>query len=88
MIRHFLDKGEPNGLGLLISWMHNQFLKLILYGLEHLQEQSTRFRELTSAANNPHKMKFAERWNSEVDAAISLIREQLRKLEDSTPDYR
>jgi hypothetical protein len=101
MIRHFLDKGEPNDLDLLISQMHNQFLKPILYGLEeemsrsrlenwleHLQEQSTRFRELTSAANNPNKMKFAERWNSEVDTAISLIREQLRKLEDSTRDYR
>jgi len=100
MTRCFLDTGESNDLDLLISWMHNQFLKPILYGLEeemsrsrlenwleHLQKQSARFRELTSAAKHPNKKKFAERWNSEIDTAISLIREQLRRLEDSTRDY-
>ena len=98
MMRHFFEKGEQNDLELLVSWMRNQFLKPIIYGLEeetsksrlenwlaHLQKGSTRFREVSLGATTPSKRKFAERWNSEMDTAISLIQERLRKLEGSTP---
>jgi hypothetical protein len=98
MMRHFFETGEQNDLELLVSWMRNQFLQPILYGLEeetsrsrlenwfaHLQKGSTRFREVPLGATTPNKRKFAERWSSEMDAAISLIQERLRKLEDSTP---
>lgn len=96
MIRRFFENGEPDDLELLVSWMKNQFLKPMVYGLEEetsksrlencigrLQEQSTRFRELTSAVTNPNQRRFVERWNCEVDAAVSLIRKQLTKLEKS-----
>ncbi len=98
MMQHFFEKGEQNDLERLVSWMHNQFLKPILYGLdeetsrsrlenylEHLQKGVTQFREILPAATDTNKMKFAERWNSEMVVAISLIQERLRKLEDSTP---
>jgi hypothetical protein len=93
MMRHFFEKGEQNDLELLVTWMHNQFLKPILYGLDeetsrtrlenclaHLQKGATQFREVLPAATDTNKMRFIERWNREVDAAISLIQERLRKV--------
>jgi len=40
MIRRFFENGEPNDLELLVSWMRNQFLKPILYGLEEEMSRS------------------------------------------------
>ncbi len=98
MMRHFFEKGEQNDLGLLVSWMRNQFLQPILYGLEeetsrtilenwlaHVQTGATRFREVPTGTATANQRKFVERWNSELDRTISLIQERLRKLEDSRP---
>jgi hypothetical protein len=98
LMRHFFEKGEQNDLELLVGWMSNQFLKPMLYGLEeetsrsrledglaHLQKGSARLREVLPEATTPNKRKFVERWNAEMDTAISLIQERLRKLDDSTP---
>jgi len=98
LIRNFFAKGEPNDLEVLLQWMRNQFLKPLLYDLEeetsrsrledrlaHLQKGSTRLREALPVATTPNEKKFVERWNSEMDAAISLVQQRLKKLDDSTP---
>ena len=98
LMQLFFEKGEQNDLESLVGWMSNQFLKPILYGLEeetsrsrlenglaHLQKGATRLREALPEATTPNKRKFAERWNSEMETAISLIQERLRKPNDSTP---
>ncbi len=97
LMRLFFEKGEQSDLEALVGWMSNQFLKPILYGLEeetskprledgltHLQKGATRLREAVPEATTSNERKFAERWNSEMDTAISLIQERLRKLERST----
>jgi hypothetical protein len=89
----FFEKGESNDLELLVSWLHDQFLKATIDKLEYensraslermlaqLQKQSTRFQESTSSANNPNQKKFTERWSSEVADAISKVKEQLSKI--------
>lgn len=105
MIRHFFESGEEKDLELLISWLRNHFLKPILYGLDEettsrarlenrltrLRMGAARFREVTFGVTTANKMKFVERWNNEVDAAISQIEEKLKGLEGpdrqaSTPD--
>ena len=98
LIQNFFTKGEQNDLEVLLQWMRNQFLRPLLYELEeetsrsrledrlaHLQKGSMRLREALPAATTPSEKNFAERWNSEMDKAICLIQERLRRLDDSTP---
>ena len=98
LMQRFFENGEQNDLELLVGWTSNQFFKPILYGLEeeasrsrledglaHLQKGATRLQEALPEATTPNERKFAERWNSEMNAAISWIQERLRKLDDAKP---
>jgi hypothetical protein len=93
IMRRFFEQGDPGDLELLVSWMHDQFLKATIDRLDHeksraglermlaqLQKQSTKFQESTASAGNPNEKKFIERWNNEVAAAISKVQEQLSKI--------
>lgn len=97
MLRRFFESGEPNDLEALVSWLSSQFLKPMLYGIEietsrsrlenclgRLQEQASRFQEMTLQVTDANQRKFVERWNHEVEAGASLVGERLRKIEGAS----
>lgn len=92
-MQRFFDKGDPNDLESVVSYMHDYFLKPTIARLgrenskaglermlEQLQTQSAKFQEKASKVDDPNQKKFVERWNNEVAAAISKVKEQLSKF--------